>query len=169
MGEPRGRRRLLIVIVATVVVVDQVSKAIAVHELAGRGIVPVFGGVLHVTLYRNFAGSANRLTGHPVLVSLLALAAVLLIAAASLQARGRAATVAAGLLLGGGVSNLLDRLLRAPGPLRGGVVDWIKPTLSGATLNLADVAITAGVGVFVISALAGAWRARRDDALPRPA
>jgi signal peptidase II len=164
MGEPRGRRRLLIVIVATVVVVDQVSKAIAVHELAGRGIVPIFGGALHVGLYRNFAGSANRLTGHPVLVSLLALAAVLLIGGASLRARGRASTLAAGLLLGGGVSNLLDRLLRAPGPLRGGVVDWIKPTLSGATLNLADVAITAGVAVFVISALISGWRARSDDA-----
>jgi signal peptidase II len=104
------------------------------------------------------------MTGQPVLVSLLALAAVLLIGGASLRARGRASTLAAGLLLGGGVSNLLDRLLRAPGPLRGGVVDWIKPTLSGATLNLADVAITAGVAVFVISALISGWRARSDDA-----
>jgi signal peptidase II len=78
--------------------------------------------------------------------------------------------VAIGLLLGGGVGNLLDRLLRAPGPLRGGVIDWIKPTLSGGSLNLADLAINAAV-ITILVALALGWlRQRRDrpdgDAAP---
>ena len=81
----------------------------------------------------------------------------------------RAAGVAVGLLLGGGSSNLLDRLLRAPGPLRGGVVDWLKPTLSSGSMNLADLSIAAGVLGLMIASLVGAWRARAQDAVPGPA
>jgi signal peptidase II len=162
---PRARR-LLAAIVIAVVVVDQVSKALAVHYLSGRGLVNVLGGTFHLQLYRNFAGSGNRFTGHPVLVSVLALLAVLAIGAMATRVRSRPAAVAGGLMLGGGVGNLLDRLLRAPGPLRGGVVDWLKPTVSGGSMNLSDVAITAGVAVVVVSALVGAWRARTKRALP---
>jgi signal peptidase II len=155
----RRPRRLLVAVVAAVVAVDQISKALAVHLLAHEGIRHVVGP-LHVTLYRNFAGSGNRLTGHPVVVSLLAIAAVFLIAGFASGVRTRVNAIAAGLLLGGGISNLLDRLLRAPGPLRGGVVDWIKPTLHGGTMNLADVAITAGVVLFVLALLVAELRHR---------
>ncbi len=157
----RRARRLLVAVAAAVVALDQVSKAIAVHYLTGHGIVPALGGALHLELYRNFAGSGNRLTGHPVVVSVLALLAVLAIGAMATRVRSGTSAVAVGLLLGGGIGNLLDRLLRAPGPLRGGVVDWLKPTLSGGSLNLADVAITAGVGVIVVSAIVGGWRGGR--------
>ena len=165
---PHRPRRLLAATVLAVIAVDQITKALAVDLLAHRGIRQVVGPV-HVTLYRNFAGSGNRLTGHPQLVSLLAIGAVLLIGAFAWRVRGRAVAIAAGLLLGGGISNLLDRLLRAPGPLRGGVVDWLKPTLHGGTMNLADVAITLGVVVFAVAALAGEVRsraARRAAAAP---
>jgi signal peptidase II len=162
-GHPR---RLLAAVVVAVVAADQVSKALAVHYLSGRGIVNVLGGAFHLQLYRNFAGSGNRLTGHPVLVSVLALLAVLAIATIALRVRSRTAAVAGGLMLGGGIGNLLDRLLRAPGPLRGGVVDWLKPTVNGGSLNLSDVAITAGVAVVVASALVAAWRSRRERPVP---
>jgi signal peptidase II len=162
-------RRLLAAIALAVIAADQATKALAVHFLTGRGTVNVAGGAFHLELYRNFAGSGNRLTGHPVLVSLLALAAVALIAAVAARVRTRATAVAVGLLLGGGASNLLDRLLRAPGPLRGGVVDWLKPTLSSGSMNLADLTIAAGVVGLVIASLAGAWRARTQDPLPGPA
>jgi signal peptidase II len=159
-------RRLLLAIACIVIAADQVTKALAVHDLTGRGIVSVAGGAFHLELYRNFAGSGNRLTGHPVFVSLLALVAVAVIAAVAIRVRVWTSGVAVGLLLGGGSSNLLDRLLRAPGPLRGGVVDWLKPTLSSGSMNLADLTIGAGVAVFVITALVGAWRARTEDPLP---
>jgi signal peptidase II len=165
----RQARRLIAIVVALVVSIDQVTKALAVRELAGRGLVSILGGALHLELYRNFAGSGNRLTGHPVLVSLLALAAVAAITAGATRVRTRVAAVAGGLMLGGGISNLLDRLLRAPGPLRGGVVDWLKPTVSGGSMNLADLAITAGVAVVVVTALVGAWRTRGGRPLPGPA
>jgi signal peptidase II len=144
-----------------VVLLDAGSKAIASRALAGRGVVNVLGGAFHLELYRNFAGPGNILRGHPMLVSLLSLAAVALIAVVAWSVRTTSYAVAIGLLLGGGVGNLLDRLLRAPGPLRGGVVDWIKPTLSSGSLNVADLAINAAVIAMLIALGLDAYRQRR--------
>lgn len=131
------------------------------------------GGAFHLELYRNFAGPGNILRGHPVLVSLLSLAAVALIAAVAWSVRSTAYAVAIGLLLGGGVGNLLDRLLRAPGPLRGGVVDWIKPTLSSGSLNVADLSINAAVLAMLVAVALDSYHQRRprgdgDGALSEP-
>jgi signal peptidase II len=68
--------------------------------------------------------------------------------------------VAVALLLGGGVGNLLDRLLDARGPLRGGVIDWIKPTLSSGSLNVADLSINAGVVAMLIALTLESYRRR---------
>ena len=148
---------------------DAVTKAIAAHALAGRGVVNLLGGRFHLELYRNFAGPGNILRGHSVLVSLLSLAAVALIAAAAWSVRTTSYAVAIGLLLGGGCGNLLDRLLGSPGPLRGGVIDWIKPTLSGGSLNLADLAINAAVLAVLVGVVLDWHRQRRHrpgDAAP---
>jgi signal peptidase II len=158
-----AKRRLVAMIAAVVVAVDAVTKAIAAHALAGRGIVDVWGGAFHLELYRNAAGPGNLLRGHPVLVSVLSMLAVALIATAAWSVRTTSFAVALGLLLGGGIGNLVDRLLGAPGPLRGGVIDWIKPTLSSGSLNLADLSINAAV-IAVLVALALDWyrHARRQ-------
>ena len=144
-GSGPRRLRLVATIAGIVVALDAVTKAIAADALAGRGAVNLLGGHFHLELYRNFAGPGNILRGHPVLVSILSLTAVGLILVGAWSVRTTSHAVAIGLLLGGGIGKPpLDRLLRAPGPLRGGVVDWIKPTLSGGSLNLADLAINAG-------------------------
>ena len=161
---PPTKRRLIATIAGSVVALDAVTKAIASRALAGRGIVDVFGGVFHLELYRNFAGPGNILTGHPLLVSVLSLIAVVLIAGYAWGIRTTSYAVAIALLLGGGVGNLLDRLLRAPGPLRGGVVDWIKPTLSSGSLNVADLSINAGVVAMLIALALEAYRRPRADA-----
>ncbi len=161
-GVRQRRLRLVATIAAAVVALDAATKAIAVHALAGRGVVNLLGGHFHLELYRNFAGPGNILRGHPVLVSILSLTAVGLILVAARSARTTGRAVAIGLLLGGGIGNLLDRLLRAPGPLRGGVVDWIKPTQSGGSLNLADLAINAAVLTILVLVALDWLRQRRD-------
>src|ERR1700727_1953348 len=161
-GQPGPQRRLVVTIAGAVVALDATTKAVAAHALAGRGVVNVLGGAFHLELYRNFAGPGNVLRGHSVLVSLLSLVAVLLIATVAWSIRTTSYAVAIGLLLGGGVGNLLDRLLRAPGPLRGGVIDWIKPTLSGGSLDLADVAINVGVITVLIGLALDCLRQSRD-------
>jgi signal peptidase II len=158
--------KLALIIAAVVVAVDQLSKGLAVELLAGHGVVIVPGGLIHLSVYRNFAGSGNRLAGHPVLVSLLALLAVAALATGAIRVRSRIMAAAIGLMLGGGVGNLLDRILRAPGPLRGGVVDWLQPAGTTGWMNLADLAISGGVALVVIATLLGAWRRRARPTLP---
>jgi signal peptidase II len=155
-GSRNAKRRLVAIIAGVVVALDAATKAIAVHALAGRGVVNLLGGRFHLELYRNFAGPGNILQGHTVLVSVLSLIGVALLTVVAWSVRTTSYAVAAGLVLGGGIGNLLDRLLRAPGPLRGGVVDWIKPTLSGGSLNVADLAINAAV-IALLVGLALDW------------
>jgi signal peptidase II len=158
--------RLALAIAAVVVVLDAATKFLATELLAGRGRVEVLGGLFHLELYRNFDGPGNSFAGHTVLISLFTIAAVGAMAVATTRVRTRTAAIALGLLLGGGVGNLLDRLLRAPGPLHGGVVDWLKPTLGSGSMNLADLALNAAFAVIVVGALLAWWRQRqRAEAL----
>jgi signal peptidase II len=164
--EIRFVRGLVATTAAAVIALDAVTKALAVHFLTGRGTVTVLGGVLRLELYRNFAGPRNTFQGHPVLVSVVAMAGIAAIALLAGRVRTPSAAIAVGLLLGGGVGNLLDRLLRAPGPLRGGVIDWLKPAWSSGSMNLADLAITAAVLVLAGSAARSWWRTRRMRITP---
>jgi signal peptidase II len=59
-----------------------------------------------------------------------------------------------GLLLGGATGNLSDRLFRAPGPMRGSVVDWIELP-HWPVFNLADSAIVCGGVLAVLLAIRG--------------
>ena len=74
----------------------------------------------------------------------------------------RLTAIGLGLFLGGAVGNGLDRLLRGPSPLHGGVVDWLAPSAHGGSMNLADLALNAAVLVMIASALLS-MRPRRAD------
>jgi signal peptidase II len=148
--------------------VGSVGRASGGRSAHIRGDGGVLGGAFHLELYRNFAGPGNILTGHSVLVSLLSLVAVALIVAVAWSVRTVSYAVAIGLLLGGGVGNLSDRLLRAPGPLRGGVVDWIKPTLSSGSLNVADLSINAAVLAMLVAVALDSYHQRRARIATRP-
>jgi hypothetical protein len=97
VGGRQRRLRLVATIAGIVVALDAVTKAIAAHALAGRGVVNLLGGHFHLELYRNFAGPGNILLGHPVLVSLLSLTAVglILVAAWSVRTTSHAACCSA--------------------------------------------------------------------------
>ena len=69
--------------------------------------------------------------------------------------RSLAWTIALGLLLGGAMGNLGDRLFRAPGLLRGQVVDWINLPHFPWTFNLADASITCAAVLIAVLALRG--------------
>jgi signal peptidase II len=159
---PPFTRRLALVVAAVVVAIDAITKAVAANLLAGRGQVSVLDGHLHLLLYRNHAGPGNSFAGHPVLVSLLSLGAVLAIGALATRARARSTAVALGLLLGGGVGNLIDRLVTAPGPLRGGVIDWLQTSAHGGSMNLADLSINAAFVVLVVGGVIEWWLSGRS-------
>ncbi len=170
-GEDEGStsrdRVLAFAVAAAVVLVDQVAKQLATRLLPAAGEVHLFGGV-HLRLYRNFAGPGGNFAGHTVAISVFTvLAAIALVVAIARTRLDRFTAVGLGLFLGGAVGNGLDRLLRGPGPLRGGVVDWLAPSPHGGSMNLADLALNAAVVVLVAGALVSLlprrWRRRRID------
>ncbi len=156
--------KLAFAVAAAVVALDAATKLLAVELLSGKGRVEVLGGLVHLELFRNFAGPGGRWAGHVVLISLFTIVAVAVLAFAATRVRSLGAAIAVGLLLGGGIGNGLDRLLRAPGPLHGGVVDWLQPTAHSGSMNFADLAINAGVVVVLVAAALAWWRERSDPA-----
>ena len=88
--------------------------------------------------------------GSPALTTLIALAIVLVVAAVAVQAEAGLATWGFGLLLGGGVSNEVDRLVRVPHRVTDFVsFGWFP------VFNLADVAVTGGFVLLIVAMLRG--------------
>jgi signal peptidase II len=131
-----------------VLVADLVSKHLAVSRLADRAPVAVIHGVLTLTLTRNAGAAFSIGTGATVVFSAVAIGVVVVIIRTSRSLASRAWAIALGLLLGGALGNLVDRLFRAPSPLRGHVVDWIQLP-HWPVFNLADAAIVCG-GVLAV-------------------
>jgi signal peptidase II len=146
-------RKLAFAVAAAVLLADQVAKQIATRTLAD-GPVQVVGG-FHLQLYRNFAGPGGSWAGHTIPISIFTVVAALALAVVILRFRAldRVTAIALGLFLGGALGNGLDRLFRGPGPLRGGVVDWLSPSAHGGSMNIADLALNAGVVLMVAGAL----------------
>jgi signal peptidase II len=152
-----GVRWALGAIAVAVLAADQVSKSLV---LAAHPAGVVGSGWIAVRLVRNTGASGGLASGYPVLVTLAALAITALAAGFALRARGRVVTLCLAAVLGGAAGNLADRLFRAPGFGRGGVVDWIHFGGGGGSLDIADLSIQIGVLGAIIAVLAGE-RARR--------
>lgn len=135
------------------VVLDQLSKAWAVAALADRPL-SLVGATVQLRLARNTGGAFSILPGSTSLLSVLALGVVVLVARAWWRSPDSASALALGLVLGGAIGNLADRLFREPGGLAGAVVDFVKVGW-WPTFNLADSAITLGVAVIVGRGLVG--------------
>jgi signal peptidase II len=151
---PQRKTRWVLLTAAVVLAADAISKAIVVATLADRAPVVVIDHVLTLTLTRN-AGAAFSIGGGATVlftVVAVAVAAVIIRTARRLVSRGWALSL--GLLLGGALGNLTDRLFRAPGPLRGHVVDWIQLP-HWPVFNLADSAIVIGGVLAVLISLWG--------------
>jgi signal peptidase II len=142
---PRAPRRtpLLVAVAAIVLILDVVSKLIVVQQLSDRSPVHVIGTFLQLTLTRNPGAAFGIGTGATIVFTVVAVAVVVVIARSARRLASAGWSLALGLLLGGAVGNLTDRLFRSPGPLRGHVVDWIELP-HWPVFNLADSAIVLG-------------------------
>jgi signal peptidase II len=125
-----------------VLAADQVSKSLV---LAAHPAGVVGTGWVSARLVRNTGASGGLASGYPVLVTLAALAVTAVAAGLALRARGPVAACCLAAVLGGAAGNLADRIFRAPGFGRGGVVDWIHLGGSGGSMDVADIAIQFGV------------------------
>lgn len=145
---------LLAVLAALVLAADQFAKYLAIENLPPQKSVPVIGDILIFYLVRN-AGAAFSLGEGVTWLFTLALVAVAIAIVAMFvlgKVRSRAWAVVLGLLLGGVLGNLSDRLLREPGFGVGHVVDFIStPWMMPAIYNVADIFIvTMMIGVALL-------------------
>ncbi|WP_431796441.1 signal peptidase II [Microbacterium enclense] len=134
----------LVAILATLVLAaDQLAKMVAIDNLPPERVVPVIGEALQFYLVRN-PGAAFSLGEGVTWIFTIALAvvAVIIVYLAATRVHSRLWAVVLGLLLGGVLGNLTDRLLRAPGFPVGHVVDFIStPWMMPAIYNVADIFI----------------------------
>lgn len=157
---PGPRRTGLLAATAGVaLLLDVLSKTIVVMVLEGRPPVKLLGGALYLTVYRNAGAAFSMATGLTWLLSLIALGVVVVIIRLAPRLRSAGWAFGLGLVLGGALGNLVDRLLRAPGPLRGHVVDFLSLLAPDGRVwpvfNLADSAIVCGGAVLVLFAATG--------------
>jgi signal peptidase II len=150
---PRARHALFATVAVGVVAADQAGKIWAVAAWK-KGARPGLGP-LGAAFLRNPGASFGLGNSWTTVISLVTLAAVVALVVAGLRPRSRLATTALALMAGGAAGNGLDRLLRAPGPLRGAVVDWIKVPGYPAVFNLADVALRLGALLLLVLVLRG--------------
>ena len=145
-------RRLLAVTAIVVVALDQITKAIALAALDDGESVRAIDGILHWTLQRNPGAAFGIFRRAPALFTVLAIVIAAAIVVAAPRVRDRLNGVALGLVLGGALGNLGDRLFRPPGPFRGRVVDFIDFRV-WPTFNLADVAVVVGATMLALASL----------------
>jgi len=155
---PRHRRlsasALAFTVAASALAVDQVTKVIAVRELADRPPVEVIGSFLQLRLLRNPGAAFSAGASLTPLISVVAVAAVVVVVVLATRVRHRGWALGLGLLLAGVTGNLIDRLLRAPGPFRGHVVDFFELP-NWPVFNVADICIDVAGAIFVLLLIRG--------------
>ncbi len=155
-----GRRRvgLFAAVAVGVVAIDQLTKWWAVESLRDHDPVPLVGDLLSLRFVLNPGAALGTAAGYTIVLSLVAVATTIALVVLAPRLRDRWWAVGLGLFLGGAVGNLVDRVVRDPGFLRGHVVDFID--YAGLFVgNVADIALTVAAVVVV----GRSWRGHRFD------
>ncbi len=147
-------RVLLFAVFAVLYAVDQATKWLAVDRLTGRPDKELVGELLTLHLTRNAGAAFSTGTGYTVLFSCLAIVAVLVVLWIGRRVGHVGWAVAFGLLLAGITGNLTDRLVRAPGVLRGHVVDFLMLP-HWPIFNVADMCINVAAALILVQAFRG--------------
>lgn len=137
------RRGLLALLAVLVLIIDIATKVAVVAELEGRRPLELLGGQLLIRVSRNSGAAFSVAEGATLLFTLVAIVVIVAILRVSTRLRSVGWAVSLGLLMGGAAGNLVDRLLRSPGPGRGAVVDFIDFQV-WPSFNVADSGIVVG-------------------------
>lgn len=129
---------------------DQIVKLIVESTMSEGEVIEVLGPVLQWHFVRNPGAAFSFASGQTWIFTGFAVAVTIVIAFLARRIRSFAWAVVFGLVLGGVLGNLTDRLFREPGFGVGHVVDYIStPWLLPAIYNIADMGIVFGMLVFV--------------------
>ncbi|MDP9861867.1 MULTISPECIES: signal peptidase II [Streptosporangium] len=165
---PAGARRIAVLatIVPIVYLLDLITKTVVLRTLEGKEPFVVVPGLLQFRVIFNSGAAFSIGTGMTIVFTFVAAGVVIAILRTARNLRSLPWAVTLGLMLGGALGNLTDRLLRwpsgfgRPSPFQGHVVDFIE-TFPGhfPVWNVADSAIVCG-GILAVFL---AWRGYQID------
>ena len=141
-------------IAAAVVVLDLSTKRMAATAFRDGDVI-VIPDLLSFTFTENPGAAFSLFQNAGPVLGIAAIVVSVVVFAALWRPRPTTELVALGLVLGGALGNLLDRVFRGPGFLDGKVIDWIA-LWPIPTFNVADAAVTTAVGLLLIHA----WQTR---------
>jgi signal peptidase II len=144
------------------VALDQWVKHLSTENLDPNEPVRILGGLIYLSLLRNSGAAFSFGSAYTWIFPVITLVVVGWIGWMATKLRSVPWAIALGLVLGGALGNLTDRLFRAPGPFQGHVVDMISAFAPYgerfAVFNIADSCLTVGVCLAVILELTGRQR-----------
>lgn len=159
----RSRRALGLTLVVAVLalVVDQGSKALAVAQLTQGERIPLVGDLFGLSLVYNPGAAFSLGSGATWIFTIVGLLAAVTVVVFAVRLRGARWGVPLGLVLGGAVGNLVDRLVNPPSFGQGHVTDFLAygDLFVG---NVADVFVVAGVGLVCLNLLTPSERETLD-------
>ena len=145
----REATRRLWILIASIVVADQLTKHWALNRLSGDRTIDLVGS-LRFNLAFNRGMAFSQATGAGPVIGALGFVIVIVIVLWLRRSATGVAAVAAGMIVGGAVGNLIDRLLRGEAWLRGAVVDFIDLQWF-PIFNIADSAISIGAVLMILA------------------
>ncbi|GAA2986371.1 signal peptidase II [Streptomyces sp. KhCrAH-43] len=148
---PTTRRRRIILLFCVAVVaylLDLGSKMLVVAKLEHQEPIELLGDWLKLDAIRNAGAAFGFGEAFTIIFTIIAATVIVVIARIARKLYSLPWAIALGLLLGGALGNLTDRIFRAPGVFEGAVVDFIAPA-HFAVFNLADSAIVCG-GILIV-------------------
>lgn len=137
-----------------ILLLDQLTKALALAHLTPGEPVNVVGSLLKFNLIRNSGAAFSLGSGYTPYISAVQITVAVGVVYLSRRLGSAGWAVAFGLLFGGAVGNIMDRIFREPSPFHGHVVDFLQ-TPHWAIFNVADMAVTSAAILLVIQTLRG--------------
>jgi signal peptidase II len=137
-----------------ILVLDQLTKALALAHLTPGVPVDVVGSLLKFNLIRNSGAAFSLGAGYTPYISVIQIVVAIGVVYLSRKLGSAGWAVAFGLLFGGAVGNIIDRIFREPSAFHGHVVDFLQ-TPHWAIFNVADMAVTSAAILLVIQTLRG--------------
>jgi len=158
---------VLYLVAGGVFVIDRVSKLVAEHRLSGRPPIVLIPHVLDLTFTTNTGGAFGLFGGQSWLFVVASVAVAGTIVVMSTRVTRMSTAVGLGMILGGALGNLTDRILHGPG-VSGMVTDFIH-LHNWPVFNAADSAIVLGAATIVVAGLWGEREESPPPAEPSPA
>ena len=141
--------RSLYLIAWVVWLIDLGTKVWAEKVLSTRANIEILGTFLQLTFIRNSGAAFSIGTGKTIIFTLFALAVLIFILRFASQITSLGWAAVCGLVLGGILGNLTDRIFREPSFLQGHVIDWIQLP-NWPVFNIADSAIVIAAAIAFI-------------------